>query len=66
MNYIRHNLMEYDTHLEGLAGQVGVSEVGGSHSSPVYDETAAWYPEYAEECKRQMRARHGEVQDATG
>jgi hypothetical protein len=23
-------------------------------------------PEYAEECKRQMRAGHGEAQDATG
>ena len=61
VNYIRHNLTEYDTHLEELAGQVGVSEAGRVIRRWVYAQIAACYPEYAEECMRQMSARHGEA-----
>jgi hypothetical protein len=32
----------------------------------VYAEIACIYLEYAEECKQQMRVRHGEAQHATG
>jgi hypothetical protein len=61
VNYIRHNLTEYETHLKKVAGQAGRVV-----RRRVYDEIAAQYPEYAEECKRQMRDRSGEAQDATG
>lgn len=61
VNYIRHNLTEYDTHLEEVAGQVGVSEAGRVIRRRVYAQIAACYSEYAEECMRQMDARHGEA-----
>jgi hypothetical protein len=61
VNDIRHHLTEYDTHLEEVAGQVGVSEAGRGIRHRVYAQIAARYPEYAEECKRQMSARHGEA-----
>jgi hypothetical protein len=51
----------YETHLKEVAGQAGRVV-----RRRVYDEIAAQYPEYAEECKRQMRDRSGEAQDATG
>jgi hypothetical protein len=52
---------EYDTHLEEVAGQVGGSEAGRGIRRRVYAQIAARYPEYAQECKRQMSARHGEA-----
>ncbi len=61
VNDIRHNLTEYETHLKEVAGQVGRVV-----RRWVYDEIAAQYPEYAEECKRQIRDSSGEAQDATG
>lgn len=61
VNYIRHELTAYDTHLEELAGRVGISEAETVIRRRVFGAIAAWYPEYAEECKRQMRARHGEA-----
>jgi len=61
VNYIRHNLTEYDTHLEELVGQVGVSKAGRVIRCRVYAQIATRYPEYAEERKRQMDARHGEA-----
>jgi hypothetical protein len=66
VNYIRRNLTEYETHLKEVAGQAGISEAGRVVRRRVYDEIAAQYPAYAEECKWQMRDRSGEVQDATG
>ncbi len=61
VNDIRHHLREYDTHLEEVAGQVGGSEAGRGIRRRVYVQIAARYPEYAQECKRQMSARHGEA-----
>lgn len=61
VNYLRHHLTEYDTHLEELAGQVGVSEATDTIRHRVYGEIAARYPESAEECKRQMQTRQGKA-----
>ena len=61
VNDIRHHLTEYATYLEELAGQVGVSEAGRANRRRVYAQIAARYPEYAQECKRQSSARHGEA-----
>lgn len=57
VNDIRHHLTEYETHLEEVAGQVGVSEAGRVIRRRVYAQIAAHYPEYAEECRRQIQAR---------
>jgi len=61
VNYIRHHLTEYDVHLEEVAGQVGVSEAMATIRRRVYAEIAANYPEYAEECQRQIQFRYGEA-----
>jgi len=60
VNYIRHHLTAYDTHLEQVAGQIGVRQAGKVIRRRIYDEIAKEYPEYAEECQRQMQARYGE------
>ncbi len=60
VNYIRHHLTSYDTHLEQVAGQIGVRQAGKVIRRCIYDEIAKAYPEYAEECQRQMQARSGE------
>lgn len=61
VNYILHQLTEYDVHLEEVAGQVGVSEAMATIRRRVYAEIAANYPEYAQECQRQIQFRYGEV-----
>ncbi len=66
VNFIRHELTECDESLQEVAGGIGVDEAMALIRRRVYAEIACIYPEYAEECKRQMRARHGEAQDATG
>lgn len=62
VNYIRHHLTEYDDHLEELAGRIGVHEATKTIRRRIYAEIASVYPEYAEECKRQLQYRHGEEQ----
>src|SRR6266568_504312 len=57
VNFIRHELTEYDTHLEELAGRVGVSIAQIVIRRRVYDEIARIYPEYADECQRQIQYR---------
>lgn len=64
VNYIRHDLTEYDTHLEEVAGRIGVDEAKQVIRRRVYEEMAAIYPEYSEECKRQWLARHGQEAQA--
>ena len=61
VNAIRHHLTEFDTHLEEWVGQVGVSEAGRGIRRWVSAQRAARSPEYAEESKRQLSARHGEA-----
>jgi hypothetical protein len=60
VNYIRHHLTEYDSHLEEVAGRVGVREAIDAIRDRVYAEIAKQYPEYTEECQRQIRYRKGE------
>ncbi len=61
VNYIRHHLTSYDTHLEQVAGQSGVRQAGKLIRRRMYDEIARAYPGYAGECQRQMQARYGEA-----
>jgi hypothetical protein len=59
INSIRHHLTSYDTHLEQVVGQIGARQAGKMIRRRIYDEIAKAYPEYAEECQRQMQARYG-------
>ena len=57
VNYIRHELTEYDQHLEQVAGKTGVSLAIATIRRRIYDEIARVYPEFAEECERQVQSR---------
>ncbi|MBV9689891.1 MAG: hypothetical protein JO202_09290 [Ktedonobacteraceae bacterium] len=63
VNYIRHHLTSYDTHLEQLVGQIGVRQAGKVIRRRIYDAIAKAYPEYAQECERQMQARYGALSE---
>lgn len=54
VNYIRHNLVKYDTALERLYGKCGRYEAYPEFKRIVLEKIAAAYPMYAEECKRQI------------
>jgi hypothetical protein len=47
--------------LEEVAGRIGVEEETALIRQRVYAEIVSIYPEYAEECKRQLLFRHGEA-----
>lgn len=53
VNFIRHNLCEYDDSLEELFGLVGKDEVYQRLKSETLTRIAEVYPELKEECKRQ-------------
>lgn len=54
VNYIRHNLVKYDTALERLYGKCGRYDAYPEFKRIVLEKIAAAYPKYAEECKRQI------------
>ena len=62
VNYIRHALTEYDTHLEAVAGKVGVSEAVATIRRRIFAEIAHAYPEYTQECHRQVATRAAPVE----
>ena len=53
VNYIRHNLVKYDTALERLYGKCGRYEAYPEFKRIVLEKIAAAYPKYANECMRQ-------------
>lgn len=53
VNYIRHNLISYDSTLFDNKGKVGKDEAYPIFKKAVLDRIAATYPKYAAECKRQ-------------
>jgi hypothetical protein len=57
VNYIRHSLTAYGKHLQEVAGRIGVSQAIGTIRRRVYAAIGATYPEYAEECQRQIQFR---------
>lgn len=56
VNYIRHNLISYDSTLFDNKGKVGKDEAYPIFKKAVLDRIAATYPKYAAECKRQAEA----------
>lgn len=62
VNYIRHNLVSYDSELLGIKGRVGINEAYPRYKEAVLNEIAVVYPKYAEECKRQVYQLHKAVE----
>lgn len=56
VNYIRHNLVEYDTVLYSIRGRVGVVAAYPNFKNAILDKIAEAYPEYKKECCRQKEA----------
>lgn len=53
VNYIRHELTDYDYDLYHTKGRTGCHEQYGRYRDAVLDKIAEAYPNYAEECQRQ-------------
>ncbi len=57
VNYLRHELSDYEPELAKLFGQVGRADATSVVRERVYDAIAGAYPDLAEECDRQLRDR---------
>lgn len=57
VNFIRHELTEYDVALWEAAGKTGVALAVAEIRRRVYSAIAQAYPALSEECERQMKAR---------
>ena len=53
VNYIRHNLLEYDEDIYDMHGKVGISGEYIRYKNAVLDKIAEVYPELQDECERQ-------------
>ncbi len=60
VNYIRHNLTTYDTHLERVAGRTGVHQAVDVIRERLYDAITEAYPHHGAECRRQLERRRQE------
>lgn len=54
VNYIRHNLVAYESSLKKIKGRVGVDDAYIDLKKTVLREIAVAYPKYAGECQRQI------------
>jgi hypothetical protein len=57
VNFLRHNLSDYDNRLETLFGKVGKAEAYNILNRKIYDKIAQVYPQLSDECERQMRRK---------
>lgn len=57
VNYIRHNLTSYDSKLLAQRGRIGGDAAVPIIRRRVFEEIACAYPQFADECDRQMIAR---------
>lgn len=57
VNFIRHELTEYDAALEEVAGRTGIAKGVQAIREKVFGRIAQVYPEYSDECRRQLQAR---------
>ncbi len=55
VNFIRHNLVEYDESLYELRGRVGKSETYIAFKIGILSKIAEAYPQHADECERQIK-----------
>lgn len=54
VNYIRHNLIDYDKAINATTGKVGKDYVYYTYKEKVLSAIAVAYPQYADECERQL------------
>ena len=54
VNYIRHNLVDYDKNLLEFKGRVGTNDAYVQYKHDVLEKIAEAYPKYADECEDQM------------
>lgn len=54
VNYIRHNLIDYDEKLRDIKGKIGVSIGYSTYKNLILKRIAQVYPKYAKECYRQI------------
>lgn len=57
VNFIRHELTEYDISLETVAGKSGVTQAVDAIREKVYAAIATCYPVFKTECERQQKVR---------
>jgi len=57
VNYLRHELSDYEPELAKLFGQVGRADASSVVRKRVYNAIADAYPDLASECSRQLRDR---------
>jgi len=63
VNFLRHEMSQYDVELAHTYGKVGVRMAYAQINRKVYDAIAAAYPDLADECVRQVtRKESGAVQ----
>lgn len=56
VNFIRHNLVDYDYILRTLKGKIGKQELYEKYKSTILSKIAEVYPRYAQECRRQIES----------
>lgn len=54
VNFVRHELTDYDYELYEMSGRTGIGEVHRLYHDAVLSEIAKAYPFLEGECKRQM------------
>ena len=57
VNYIRHELTNYEEDLDLIFGKVGKIKAYELLNTFVYDKIKKAYPEYSEECDRQLKIK---------
>lgn len=60
VNYIRHNMTQYDKNLEHVAGKTGSFIAVKLIREKIYSAISSEYPSLAEECNRQLERRNQE------
>jgi len=61
VNFIRHELTEYDYALADVAGKIGITKAVDGIRQKVYSAIARAYPGFATECERQCAARQDQA-----
>ena len=57
VNYIRHNLTTYEKIIDTMYSKVGKQKAYNMLNKKVFEEIANVYPDYKEECDRQLKMK---------
>ena len=61
VNYLRHNLSNYDSKLDDIFGKVGKSEAYRIINTKIYAKIAEVYPVLKDECDNQLMSKLDET-----